>query len=134
MRKAVELYIEAAELGSIEALFSLGNSYVKGDGVQEDETKGVQFWTKAAMQGHVGSRHNLGGYEWGEGNYDRALRHFLISAKLGCNISVEATKKMFTMGLATKDQYTQALKGYQDAVEGMKSRDRDEAKILNARK
>ena len=34
------------------------------------------------------------------------------------------------MGLATKEQYSQALKGYQDAVQDTKSRDRDEAKKI----
>ena len=33
-------------------------------------------------------------------------------------------------GIATKEQYTEALKGYQDAVEETKSHDRDEAKRL----
>ena len=33
-------------------------------------------------------------------------------------------------GMATKEQYTQALKGYRDALDGMKSHDRDDAKRL----
>ncbi|EJK47880.1 hypothetical protein THAOC_33372, partial [Thalassiosira oceanica] len=53
MRKAFELYTEAAELGSIEALFSLGNAYHEGKGVQEDKAKAVEFFAKAAKQGHV---------------------------------------------------------------------------------
>ena len=32
--------------------------------------------------------------------------------------------------IATKEQYTEALKGYQDAAEKMKSHDRDEAKAF----
>ena len=63
MRKAVELSTEAAELGSIEALYNLGIAYYHGDGVQEDKAKAVEFYKKAAMQGHVESRHNLGCYE-----------------------------------------------------------------------
>ena len=51
------------------------------------------------MQGHVESRHNLGCYEGEKGNYDRAVRHFLISAKMGHKDSVEAIKKMFMEGL-----------------------------------
>ena len=35
-------------------------------------------------------------------------------------------------GNATKEQYAEALKGYQDAVEETKSHDRDEANIVNA--
>ena len=34
---------------------------------------------------------------------------------------------MFMGGVATKEQYAETLKGYQDAVEKMKSHDRDEA-------
>ncbi|EJK57190.1 hypothetical protein THAOC_22795, partial [Thalassiosira oceanica] len=65
MQMAVELWTEASELGSIEALFDLGNAYYNGDGVQEDNAKGIEFWSEAAMQGHVGSRHSLGNHEAG---------------------------------------------------------------------
>ncbi|EJK63031.1 hypothetical protein THAOC_16336 [Thalassiosira oceanica] len=130
MRKAVELWTEAAELGSIGALFNLGNAYRLGEGVQEDEAKALEFYKKAAMQGHVESRHNLGCFEEEMRNYDSAIRHLLISAKMGFKESVETIKKLFMAGIATKEQYTQALKGYQDAMEETKSHDRDEAKRL----
>ena len=129
-RKAVELWREAAELGSIEALYNLGVSYFNGEGVEQDEAKGAEFYKKAAMQGHVQSRNNLGFFEVNKGNYDRAVKHLLISAKMGYKDSLEMIKKMFMNGLATKEQYEQALKGCQDAVEEMKSHDRDEAKRL----
>ena len=129
-RKAVELWTEAAELGSVDALYSLGNAHSRGEGVKVDKMKAIQFWSKAAMQGHVESRHNLGINEGRKGNGDRAMRHFVISARLGDKVSLEMIKKMFTVGVATKAQYAQALEGYQDAVEEMKSHDRDVAKRL----
>ena len=49
---------------------------------------------------------------------------------MGHNDSVEKLKKIFMAGGVTKEQYAEALKGYQDAVEGMKSHDREEAKRL----
>ena len=49
---------------------------------------------------------------------------------MGNKLSLEMIKKMFISGEATKAQYAEALKGYQDAVEGMKSHDRDEAKEM----
>ena len=58
------------------------------------------------------------------------MRHFLITAKMGYINSVETIKEMFMDGLATKEHYTEALKGYHDAVEEMKSHDRDEVKRL----
>ncbi|EJK69411.1 hypothetical protein THAOC_09337 [Thalassiosira oceanica] len=128
MRKAVELWTKAAELGSIGAHFELGNAYDNGKGVQQDNATAVKFFVKAAIQGHAESRYNLGSDEGQKGNYDRAVRHYLISAKMGDWDSIEMIKTMFARGLATKEQYAEALKGYQDAVEEMKSHDRDEAK------
>ena len=130
MRKAAELFTAAAELGSVDALYRLGVSYQRGDGVEQDKEKAAEFYKKAAMQGYADSRHNLGNHEGRKGNYDRAVRHFLISAKMGYKKSVQNIKEMFMGGIATKEQYAQALKEYQDAVEGMKSHDRDEAKRL----
>ncbi|EJK77681.1 hypothetical protein THAOC_00471 [Thalassiosira oceanica] len=127
MQKAVDLYTEAAELGSIQALFNLGFAYERGNGVKQDMAKAAEFYGRAAMQGHVGCRHNLGVIEFKKGNCDRAARHFLISAKMGYKESVDNIKLAFSAGLATKEQYTQALRECQDAVEEMKSHDRDEA-------
>ncbi|EJK71554.1 hypothetical protein THAOC_06990, partial [Thalassiosira oceanica] len=63
MQKAAELYTEAAELGSIVALFELGVAYLFGNGVRQDNVKAVEIFEKAAMQGHAESRFNLGNHE-----------------------------------------------------------------------
>ncbi|EJK51518.1 hypothetical protein THAOC_29303 [Thalassiosira oceanica] len=131
MRRAVELWTEAAELGSVEALFNLGIEYESGKLVQQDKAKAAEFYTKAAVQGHVESRYNLGVLERNRRNYDRAVKHWLISAKMGDKESLENIEEAFMVGgLATKEHYAEALKGYQAAVEEMKSHDRDEAKRL----
>ena len=61
---------------------------------------------------------------------DRAVRHFLISAKMGLKDSLDEIKDLFAKGLATKAQYMESLKGYQQALEEMKSPDRDEEATL----
>ncbi|EJK43788.1 hypothetical protein THAOC_37735, partial [Thalassiosira oceanica] len=129
-RKGVEMWTEAAELGSLDALFSLGVAHARGEGVGQDMAKAAEFYTKAATQGHVESRNNLGSLEGKEGNYDRAVRHYLISAKMGHKDSVENIKRLFMAGIATNEQYAAALKGYQNAVEETKSHDRDTASAL----
>ena len=111
MRKAVELWEEAAELGSVGALHNLGVAHYYGQVFQQDKTKGIQFWTKAAMQGHFESRYNLGAIELNEKNHDRAVKHFLISAKMGHKGSLEMIKNMFMAGDATKEQYAQVGAG-----------------------
>ncbi|EJK70782.1 hypothetical protein THAOC_07831 [Thalassiosira oceanica] len=126
--RAIELLTEAAELGSIDAHAKLGQAYLYGMGVAPDNAKGVHHFELAAMKGSVESRHNLGCYEAQKGNYERAVRHWLISAKMGNNASLDNVKDMLKGGVATKEQYAEALKGYQDSVEETKSPGRDEAK------
>ena len=58
----------------------------------------------------------------------------MISAKMGYRDSVETIEQMVIGGLATEEQLNQGQKGYQDAVEEMKSHDRDEARELGNRK
>ena len=58
----------------------------------------------------------------------------MISAKMGYEDSLNAIKAMFKAGLATKEQYAEALLGYRDAVEEMKSPQREEAKRLGVRR
>ena len=126
--RAFELWTEAAELGSIKALSKMGAAYYFGRrGLSPDKSKGVRYLESAAMQGGVESRHLLGLGEMCDVKVDRAVRHYLIAAKMGYDKSLDSIKEMFAKGLATKQQYVDALKGYQDAVEEMKSPERDEA-------
>ena len=126
--RAIELWTEAAELGSTDAHYSLAKVYAEGDGVEQNQAKAVQHWEVAARQGHDGARYFLGRQEHAIGNYKRAIRHYLISAKMGNEKSLEHVKDAFSAGLASKQQFAEALKGYQDSTEEMKSPERDQAK------
>ena len=126
--RAIDLWKEAAELGSNEARYNIGNQFVKGEGVPKDKTKALRYWADAACQGHAPSRHYLGFLEGEKGNYECAVRHFLISANMGEKVYLDTIKNMFVKGMAWKEHYAEALKGYQEAVEEMKSPERDEAR------
>ena len=127
--RAVELWTEAAELGSLDAHFQLGDTYYDGNGVEEDKPWGIHHWQQAAMKGHALSRHNLGVIELKERiNYELAMQHYMISAKMGYEKSLNAIKRRFMEGRATKAQYAEALRGYQTAVQDTKSPQREEAK------
>ena len=130
--RAIELWTEAAEHGSLDGHYDLGYAYYNGDGVEEDEPRGIHHWQEAAMKGDVGSRHNLGVAEENNENYELAVQHWMISAEMGYEDSLNYIKKMFKEGRATKEQYAEALLGYRDAVEEMKSPQREEAKRLGA--
>ncbi|EJK70323.1 hypothetical protein THAOC_08321 [Thalassiosira oceanica] len=128
--RAIELWTEAAELGSLDAHHSLGFMYYTGDGVDANKPRGVHHWQQAAMKGHVLSRHRLGVAEFENGNCELAVQHFMISAKMGLEKSLNNIKQMFMRGQATKAQYAEALRGYGDAAEEIKSHQREEAKTL----
>ena len=126
--RAIELWTEAAELGSTKAHNKLGIAYNSGSfGVPLDKAKGVRYWESAAMQGDAESRHWLGLTELDNSNDDRAARHLLISAKMGHRDSLDFIREMFANGDTTEAQFFEALSGHQDAVEEMRSHDRDEA-------
>ena len=128
--RAMKLWTEAVELGSVDAYHNLGVVYYHGKGVEEDKARGIHQWQQAAVKGHVKSRHNLGIVEANNGNHEVAIQHWIISAKMGDDDSLNNIKKMFKKGRATKAQYAEALLGYRDAVEEMKSPQREEAKRL----
>jgi len=128
--RAIELWTEAAELGSLYAHYELGVAYYRGNGVEEDKPRGIHHWQQAAMKGHLLSRDNLGVVQAGNGMLEDAVQHFMISAKMGWEKSLNCIREMFKGGCATKAQYAEALLGYRDAVEEMKSPHREEAKRL----
>ena len=130
MARAVELYERADELGVRKARFNLGVLYAGGTDVEKDTAKAFRHYEAAAMCGDVSARYNLGCEEHRAGNNDLVLQHWMISAKLGHEKSLNKVKRLFMNGHATKAHYATALRGYQSAVEEMKSPDRDEAKAL----
>ena len=126
--RAIELYERAAELGVNEAHYGLGCVYNEGSDVPKDTARAIRHWEAAAMGGDVFVRFNLGCREEDDGNCDLALQHWMISAKIGCQESLDAVKDFYMRGIATKADYAEALRGYQSAVEAMRSPDRDEAR------
>ena len=125
--RAIELWTEAAELGSVGAQYQLGNRYFIGKGVEEDRSRAIHHWEQAAMKGHTESRHFLGHFA---GNHELALQHFMISVKMGYEKSLNKIRDMLTEGHVTKAQFAEALMGYQHAMEETKSPKREEAKRL----
>ena len=99
--------------------------------IDKDKPRGIRHhWQQAAMEGNAYRRHNVGVVEYTEENDELAV---MISAKMGYEESLDCIKEMFMEGHATNAQYAEALRGYQDAVEEMKSPHREEAKRLGVR-
>ncbi len=102
--------------------------YYRGEeGVEKDEKKQVYHLEQAAIGGHPRARHNLGLVEKKNGRFERARKHFIIAANLGHDLSLKSLMKLYANGKASKEDYADALRAYQVAVDAMKSSDREEA-------
>ena len=129
--KGIELLEEAAKLGDVGAHLRLACSYDDGDyGSKKDVEKTLFHYEAAAMGGHVGARHYLGFLEAEDGKFNRALRHWTVSAKMGFERSLKEILQLCKDGHASRDNYAQALHGYRKATDEMFSHERDEANVL----
>ncbi len=125
--KAFEYLSKAAGLGNMDAHYNLSVMYQEGTGVKKDLKKEMRHLEEAAIGGHPVARYNLGVHEDRRDNPERAVKHFVISAKLGYDGALEAIKKWFADGFVSKEDYEAALRGHQAAVDATKSLQRDVA-------
>jgi tetratricopeptide (TPR) repeat protein len=124
---AFEYFTRAAELGDVDAHFQLAWLYREGNGVENDEKKVLHHLEEAAIGGHPSSRCNLGALEAENGQYDRAVNHFIIAAKLGDDISLGNVKELDRVGCVSEEDFASALRGHKAAIDATKSPQREEA-------
>ena len=96
--------------------------------MEVDKEKACHFYELAAMSGDVDARHNLGCMEGRAGNHNRAMKHFILSARAGDKDSLNRVKQGFMRGHVTKDEYANTLRAYQKIQDEMKSDARDKAR------
>ena len=106
--RAEELYLKAANLGDLDAMCAFGNYYEK----KEDYTKAVEWYRKAAEQGHAQSHEKLGYcYKQGKGvkkDYDKAREWFEKGAAQGLYRSSMEVKEWL--------EYDREKESYNDAI------------------
>ena len=160
----MELWTKGAQLGSINCHARLGDVYSSDDviasssyGVEKDKKLSIKHYEEAAMggayiqcelldvwrslcspifpfPGHNVARNNLGFEEYHSFRFSRAVKHFMFGAKMGCEMSLKNIRNMHTKGLASKEDYEEALTGYQEAVKERSSPERARAMdMLRAR-
>ena len=128
---AFDYWTKAAGLGNIDAHYELSMMYRNGQGVERDIKKAIYHWEQAAIGGHPIARHHLGAIEWGNGRREWALKHWIISAKLGHDDALEMLKKVYKAGLVSKEDFAAALRAHQTAVDATKSPQREAADRQN---
>jgi len=129
-RRAFEYFTRAAELGDAEAQYRLAQLYSSAKGVGKDEGKEIHYLEEAAIGGHPSARRTLGLIEWNNGSAERALKHFMIAAKLGENDSIKMLMDAFRNGLVSKEDLASTLRAHQAAVDATKSPQREVVEAL----
>ena len=129
-KSAFEYWSKAAELGDVDAHYKLSILYSNGLGVGKDEKKKFYYAEEAAIGGHPLARHNLGCAEEGK---DRAVKHWIIAANLGNDMSMEILKKGFKKGMVSKEDFAAALRAHQAAVDATKSPQREKGEAAKQR-
>jgi len=127
---AFAYFTKATALGDVGAHFLLSTMYSEGKGVGKDKKKEVYHLEEAAIGGDPDARHNLGVTENDNGRYDRAVKHWIIAANLGCDRSIHDLKVCYGNGAVSKEDFAAALRAHQAAVDATKSPQRDAAEAF----
>jgi hypothetical protein len=122
---AFEYFTKAADLGYLMAHHQLGIMYYRGKGVEKDEEKEVYHHEKAAIGGHPVARYALALFEEEKDNIERAVKHHIIAANLGYDLSMKALWTHYAAGNITKEELDATLRTHQAAVDEMKSPERE---------
>ena len=126
--KALELWKQGAELGSIAAHYQLGEVYARGgEGVERDNQNAFHHWEAAAIGGHERARYYLGLLEACNDYMDRAMKHYMIAARAGYDEALKKVGEGYKEGHVTKYEYASTLRTYQDSLDVMKSEQRTRA-------
>ena len=88
-----ELYRRTGDDSWLVKLTSLARSFAEGKGVEQNWTKAVEWYTKAAEKGHSDAMNNLGCCFWkGEGveqNWTKAAEWYTKAAEKGDSMGVK---------------------------------------------
>ena len=123
---AFEYFTKASGLGEADAHYQLSTMYRDGF-VEESKKKELYHLEEAAIAGHPRARCNLAVLDCENGRTKRAVKHFMIAAKLGHDLSLENLKNLFIGGAVTKEDLATAIRAHQAAVDAMKSPQREAA-------
>ena len=120
-------YKMAADLGHSSAHCALAWMYNQGRGVEKDKDMEIYHLEEAAIAGSPLARYQLGLYEWNRGRYDRAVRHWIINAKLGDVKSMQKLLDYEDDGVVDKDELIEVTNAHQAVLKEMNSKEREKA-------
>jgi len=132
---ALPLLLDAGRRGHVRAQATLGNIYHGAKGVAKDDTIAMQWYAKAAAQGHRFAEYSLGnGYMLGLGGLPvdqvQATELFEASARQGLEDAQEAIAVSYELGRGTAHDRAKAIYWLDQASSQGNIHARGMAKIL----
>jgi tetratricopeptide (TPR) repeat protein len=127
---AIAYWTKAAEMEDTCAHYQLSNMYREGIGVERDDKKAIYHLEEAAIAGNPNARFNLACYEGRNRRIDRAVKHLIIAANLGHDVSVQRLKMLYAKSVVSKEDFAAALRAHHAAVVATKSPQREAANAL----
>jgi TPR repeat protein len=124
---AFEYLTKAAELGDTIAHCKLAVMYYEGKGVEKDGRKALYHWEEAAIGGHPDARGMLATIAMINGRPERTVKHYIIAANLGRDLSMKNLWECYAGGYISKDNLNATLRTHQAAVDATKSPERKAA-------
>ena len=101
-----------------------------GIGTERNKKMEVHHWDEAAIGGNSKARCNLAVHEGNNGRTERAMKHFIIAANLGCTRSIENLRMGYANGMIRKEEFAVALRANQTAIDAAKSPQREAAEAF----
>ena len=131
-RKALSLLLRSADLGCPEACLRVAAIYDLGDkGVEKDSALATKYYVLAAKGGNVFARHVLASIEVTTSlNIHRGIKHLKIAAENGYKESLDKLISMKEGGIIGKDECNETARAYYNAVNEMKSEERDNSLVF----
>ena len=125
--EAMKWFHRAAEAGSGGAANAIAMCYLKGDILQQDLKKALEYSQKAADLGRVTSFGLAGGLLKKEGDLEGAFLSFRKGAICGLSDKnmFNMIREGFKLGYITKEEYAYTLRENQKSLNEMKSVSRE---------
>lgn len=112
-----------AKQGSVNSQFALAEAYKNGtDGITQSDDSALEWYTQAAIQGHIGAQVAVGDY-YNDGfavrkDFARALEWYLRAAKQGDATAQSHVGFYYRMGQGVKVDKAKAMEWFLKAANG----------------
>ena len=108
---AFDFLLQAANLGSVDAISCLGRACAFGEDVVQDSIKGRKYLEVATKMGCVIARCNLGAvWAYKHGDYGMAIRHWRLAAEAGYDGAIKKLWMCYHKGKLSKSILEEMLR------------------------